>query len=62
MKIDKKKLAYLCVGACVTTTCFPAIQVDAAGLSATSLNVGDQNTAWQRLVIKIRQLERIVLL
>lgn len=53
MKIDKKKLAYLCVGACVTTTCFPAIQVDAAGLSATSLNVGDQNTATGNYVATI---------
>ena len=53
MKIDKKKLAYLCVGACVTTTCFPAIQVDAAGLLGTSLNVGDQNTATGNYVATI---------
>ena len=53
MKMDKKKLVYLCVGACVTTTCFPAIQVDAAGLSATSLNVGDQNTATGNYVATI---------
>ena len=53
MKMDKKKLVYLCVGACVTTTCFPAIQVDAAGLSAPSLNVGDQNTATGNYVATI---------
>lgn len=53
MKMDKKKLVYLCVGACVTTTFFPAIQVDAAGLSATSLNVGDQNTATGNYVATI---------
>nr|WP_231968136.1 YadA-like family protein [Veillonella parvula] len=51
--MDKKKLVYLCVGACVTTTCFPAIQVDAAGLSAPSLNVGDQNTATGNYVATI---------
>ena len=51
--VFSKMVGATAVAVMVTTTCFPAIQVDAAGLLGTSLNVGDQNTATGNYVATI---------